>query len=225
MGPLPIPQTILEWMWSSGGMILTGKNRRTRRKICLLQCHLSTTNPTFIALGAKPGLRLYYSTAFSCPLRKVYCNVNLHVWYLNDLSCIPSNSCVSYACYGPLWSTIKMINRANGHDIGVYTCPRINCLSEFYTSCGIPVISAFWKYKLYAINGCVLARRLDAGSSPQRPGFSSRAVHMGFVVDSGTGTVSSPNLSVFPDSIIPPPLHIHSCIIWGMDNGSVNGCS
>jgi hypothetical protein len=24
----------------------------------------------------------------------------------------------------------------------------------------------------------------------------------------------------FPINIIPPMLHIHSCIIWGMDNGS-----
>jgi hypothetical protein len=28
-----------------------------------------------------------------------------------------------------------------------------------------------------------------------------------------------------PVSIIPPLLHIHSCIIWGMDKGSVSGRS
>jgi hypothetical protein len=30
-GPLSIPQMIHEWIWSSGGMILTGENRRTLR--------------------------------------------------------------------------------------------------------------------------------------------------------------------------------------------------
>jgi hypothetical protein len=38
---------------------------------------------------------------------------------------------------------------------------------------------------------------------------------------SGTGTGFSPSPSVSPVSIIPPLLHIHSCIIWGMDNGPV----
>jgi hypothetical protein len=33
-GPLSIPQMIHEWIWSSGGMILTGENRRTWRKTC-----------------------------------------------------------------------------------------------------------------------------------------------------------------------------------------------
>jgi hypothetical protein len=39
-----------------GGMILTGENRRTRRKTCL-SATLSTTNPTWIDQGANPGLR------------------------------------------------------------------------------------------------------------------------------------------------------------------------
>jgi hypothetical protein len=33
-GPLSIPQMIHEWIRSSGGMILTGENRRTLRKTC-----------------------------------------------------------------------------------------------------------------------------------------------------------------------------------------------
>jgi hypothetical protein len=37
-------------------MILTGGNRRTRRKTCP-SATLSTTNPTWIGPGAKPGLR------------------------------------------------------------------------------------------------------------------------------------------------------------------------
>jgi hypothetical protein len=39
-----------------GGMILTGENRRTRRKTCP-SATLSTTNPTWIDPGANPGLR------------------------------------------------------------------------------------------------------------------------------------------------------------------------
>jgi hypothetical protein len=41
---------------SDGGMILTGKNRRTRRKTCP-SATLSTTNPTQIDPGANPGFR------------------------------------------------------------------------------------------------------------------------------------------------------------------------
>jgi hypothetical protein len=41
---------------SDGGMILTGENRGTRRKTCP-SATLSTTNPTWIDLGANPGLR------------------------------------------------------------------------------------------------------------------------------------------------------------------------
>jgi hypothetical protein len=41
---------------SDGGMILTGENRRTRRKTCP-SATLSTTNPTWIDPGTNPGLR------------------------------------------------------------------------------------------------------------------------------------------------------------------------
>jgi hypothetical protein len=55
-GPLFIPQMIHEWIWSSGGMILTGENRRTRRKTCP-SATLSTTNYTWTDLVGNPGLR------------------------------------------------------------------------------------------------------------------------------------------------------------------------
>jgi hypothetical protein len=55
-GPLSILHMIHEWIWSSGGMILTGENRRTRKKTCP-SATLSTTNPTRTNLGAKPSLR------------------------------------------------------------------------------------------------------------------------------------------------------------------------
>jgi hypothetical protein len=41
---------------SDGGMILTGENRRTRRKTCP-SATLSITNPTWIDPGANPDLR------------------------------------------------------------------------------------------------------------------------------------------------------------------------
>jgi hypothetical protein len=54
--PLSIPQMIHEWMWSSDGKILTGENRRTRRKTCP-SATSSTKNHKWTVLGAKPGLR------------------------------------------------------------------------------------------------------------------------------------------------------------------------
>jgi hypothetical protein len=43
-------------MENDGGMILTGENRRTRRETCP-NATLFTTYPTWIDLGANPGLR------------------------------------------------------------------------------------------------------------------------------------------------------------------------
>jgi hypothetical protein len=42
-------------MKNDGGMILTGENRKTRRKTCPI-ANLSTTNPTWIDPGANAGL-------------------------------------------------------------------------------------------------------------------------------------------------------------------------
>jgi hypothetical protein len=68
-GPIVHPQMISlhEWIWSSGGMILTGENRRSRRKTCP-SATLSTTNPTWTVLGTNPGLNpatnsLWYGSA------------------------------------------------------------------------------------------------------------------------------------------------------------------
>jgi hypothetical protein len=44
------------WVWSPGGMILTGETRKTRRKTCP-SATLSTTNPTWTEPGENPGLR------------------------------------------------------------------------------------------------------------------------------------------------------------------------
>jgi hypothetical protein len=54
MGPLSISQMFREWIWSNGGMILTGENWRTRRGTC--PSATFPTNPTWTALGANPGL-------------------------------------------------------------------------------------------------------------------------------------------------------------------------
>jgi hypothetical protein len=68
--------------------------------------------------------------------------------------------------------------------------------------------------------------RLVAGFSQRRSGFAHRAVHVGFVVDKITLTqVFLRVLQFSPVSIIPLLLHIHACIIWGIDNGPVSGCS
>jgi hypothetical protein len=55
IGPLSIPQMIHEWIWSSGGMILTGENRRTGRKTCPSGTSY-TTKTTWTALGTNTTL-------------------------------------------------------------------------------------------------------------------------------------------------------------------------
>jgi hypothetical protein len=55
MGPLSSSQMMHEWIWSSREIILTGRNRRTRRKSC--PSVTLSTNPTWIVLDANPGLR------------------------------------------------------------------------------------------------------------------------------------------------------------------------
>jgi hypothetical protein len=49
--------SLLLWVnMVSGGMVMTGENRRTRRKI-FPSATLFSTNPTWTDLGSKPGLR------------------------------------------------------------------------------------------------------------------------------------------------------------------------
>jgi hypothetical protein len=56
-----------------------------------------------------------------------------------------------------------------------------------------------------------------------RPGFALRAVHVLFVVSKmALGHVFLRVLLFSPISIIPPLLHIHSCVIWVMDSGHVS---
>jgi hypothetical protein len=55
-GPLSNSQMIHEWIWSNGGMILTGENRSTRRKT-YPTATLLTTRPTWADLGAYSGIR------------------------------------------------------------------------------------------------------------------------------------------------------------------------
>jgi hypothetical protein len=86
--PLSIPQMIHEWIWSSGGMTLSGENRRTRLKTCPITS-LSTANPTWTDLGANLGLRgekpatnrLSYGRPFSAINFQQYtlsCRLNEH---------------------------------------------------------------------------------------------------------------------------------------------------
>jgi hypothetical protein len=69
-------------------------------------------------------------------------------------------------------------------------------------------------------------RRLVDGFSPQRAAFTPRAVHVGFVVDKvAPGQVFLRVVRFSPVNTIPPLLYIHSCIIWGMNNGPFSGLS
>jgi hypothetical protein len=59
---------------------------------------------------------------------------------------------------------------------------------------------------------------------PRRPGFVPRSPHVESVVDKvALGKVFPRALKFFPVNIIPPMLHIHSCIIWLMNNGPITG--
>jgi hypothetical protein len=69
-------------------------------------------------------------------------------------------------------------------------------------------------------------RRLVAGFLPRSPGVAPRAVHVAFVVDKeAVGQVFLRDLGFSPVNIIPPLLHIDSCVVWVMDNGPVRGRS
>jgi hypothetical protein len=58
-------------------------------------------------------------------------------------------------------------------------------------------------------------------SSPRRPGFAPRSVHVEFVVNKvALQQVFLDVLRFFPINIIPLLLCIHSYIIWGMDKAS-----
>jgi hypothetical protein len=54
--PFSIPQTIYEFIRSSGGIILTRENPKYRRKACL-SFTVSTTNPTWTHLSSNPYFR------------------------------------------------------------------------------------------------------------------------------------------------------------------------
>jgi hypothetical protein len=69
-------------------------------------------------------------------------------------------------------------------------------------------------------------RRLVTGSSPQRTVFAARAVRAGFVMDEvalGQDFLRGPRFSFV--TVIPPLLHMHSCIVWGVGNWPVKGRS
>jgi hypothetical protein len=79
-GPFTIRQMIYGWLWSIDRMVLTQRNVCTRRKSCPTAT-LYTTNPTWTALVAIPGLRyekpstaVRHGTAWSvCLLLIKYC--------------------------------------------------------------------------------------------------------------------------------------------------------
>jgi hypothetical protein len=71
-------------------------------------------------------------------------------------------------------------------------------------------------------HGTARLRRLVAVFSPWRPWFASRLVHVGFAVDRMTlRQVFLRVIHISSVSMIPPLLHIHPCIIWGMAKGPI----
>jgi hypothetical protein len=68
-------------------------------------------------------------------------------------------------------------------------------------------------------------RWLVAGFSPRRPGFALRAVHVGCEWAKWYWNRLFFRVLRFSFVSISPLLHIHSCIIWRMENGPVSGRS
>jgi hypothetical protein len=86
--PLSNPQMILEWLWSSGGMKLTGKNRRAERKT-RPSATLSITYPTRTVVGAgqvpprygtPPNQSLKFTTGCMHGLHVQVCYQQLDSW-------------------------------------------------------------------------------------------------------------------------------------------------
>jgi hypothetical protein len=109
-------------------------------------------------------------------------------------------------------------------------------LYKKWESRGPPSLSALQKHILKVpekkmLNACrgvmpYHLRHLAAGFSQRRPSFATRVAHLGFVVDKvALGQVFLRVLRFSPVSIIPPLLHIHTCMIWGLDNGPASGRS
>jgi hypothetical protein len=67
-----------------------------------------------------------------------------------------------------------------------------------------------------------VSRRLLTAEAGVRIQGSPRGICVG---QSGIVTGFTPSPSVSPVIIIPPLLHIHSCIVWGLDNEPVSGRS
>jgi hypothetical protein len=90
--------------------------------------------------------------------------------------------------------------------------------------------SANWQLMNYRSSSTVASRAIAQAVSPwflaaQAQVRAEICPCGNFSGHSGTGTGFSPTPSVFPVSIIPPLLYIHSCIIWGMGKGPVRGRS
>jgi hypothetical protein len=73
------------WIWSCGGILLTGENRRTERKACP-STNLSTTCLTWTALDKNLGL---------CD-EKLMTEPETELWY--DLFCTVFTYCMKIVC-------------------------------------------------------------------------------------------------------------------------------
>jgi hypothetical protein len=105
-------------------------------------------------------------------------------------------------------------------------CPEKESHRMFESIVSELILSQNKPQRLSYFLGPVIAQAVRRRISPRRTVFASRAAHMGFVVDKiALGQVSLRVLRFSPVSIIPTLLHIYSYIIWGMENGPVNGRS
>jgi hypothetical protein len=103
---------------SDDGIILTGRNRRTRRKTCP-SATLSTTNPTWIDPGANPGLpgerpetnRLKNGTAQSS-MKMTHKPLSITICSAENKMCLFPLLCVNML-WPDLWTVQQCFSRTN----------------------------------------------------------------------------------------------------------------
>jgi hypothetical protein len=96
-----------KWIWSNGGMIVTGEHQRTQRKTCPTAT-LTTANPTWTALGVNLGLHgekpvsshLYYGMAQFLHI------IRSRIWLgsRNPFSLFPNENKCSFNLVSCSWS-------------------------------------------------------------------------------------------------------------------------
>jgi hypothetical protein len=148
---------------NDGGMILTGENRRTRRKTCT-SVSFSAINPTWIDPGAKPGLRgespatnrLSHGTALFPGVNRAERGAALRRWLLrrtHSACCVASRLIIQVAALK--WSGWQVQSNS----------VRLRCAvidSEVDSVTARPMVSMEYGASLVAIH-------IQCRDSPERP--------------------------------------------------------